>query len=435
MQTQQPQQEQPTPILEIAWLRHAQLDQIAIKRSNHYMSLRRWIAILGVLAALFAVLSQVFPFETSGVLGVAIRGILILLPILGSGFAAYTSSFFSNGDWLIARAGAEEIKKDVYTYRTILRNSPTKRAWLEKRLVEIQRSVFRGMGGELTMEDYKGSLPANYHPNDPNSDPGFHDLTMDEYFKYRVMGQLNWHSARVIRRQNERKRLQLFILISGGIGAFMAVILPLWVALTASLTAAFIGWQELRNLDAVIKNYSKVRMELGILHDHWKNLTEAEKTQSEFFNMVKSTEAILWSQNVEYIKAMQEALKESDLDEEASLINRVIQEARDSHRRLKKSFEDSVVNFSREKLQDSEEALSENFDTALHTLVEEASSDLVQAELASMQKSIASQFYGLTAALEAIADEFSGVDIGRDTPPAVLNDYLARFPKSQEAKG
>ena len=429
------QTQKPTPILEVAWLRHAQLDQIALKRSRQYMSLRRWITTLGVLAALFAVFSQIIPFETSGLLGVIVRGILIILPILASGLAAYTSSFYSNGDWLIARAGAEEIKKEVFSYRTILKDSSSKRVWLEKRLVEIQRSVFRGMGGELTMEEYNGPLPVHHNPSDPSSDPGFNDLSMDEYFKYRVKDQLLWHSKKVVQRQSERRRLQLLILISGGVGAFMAVILPLWVAVTASLTAAFIGWQELRNLDAVVKNYSKVRMELGIIHDHWKNLLEEEKSQSEFFNMVKSTEEILWSQNIEYIKAMQEALKESDLDDEASLINRVIQEAKDSDQRLKKSMEDSVVEFTHEKLTDSEKVLGENFDTALRTLAEEASSELVQAELVAMQEAIVEKFTDITTSLKEIAEEFSGVEVGRDTPPAVLNNLLSRYPKSQDAIG
>ncbi|MFN8411463.1 MAG: SLATT domain-containing protein [Anaerolineales bacterium] len=429
------QPQKPTPILEIAWLRHAQLDAIASKRSRQFLSLRRWIAILGVLAALFAVLSQILPFETSGLLGVIVRGILILLPILASGLAAYTSSFFSNGDWLIARAGAEEIKKEVFNYRTILRDSPTKRVWLENRLVEIQRSVFRGMGGELTMEEYNGPLPVHHDPKKPDSDPGFHDLAMDEYFIYRVKDQLLWHSKKVVQRQAERKRLQLLILVSGGLGAFMAVILPLWVALTASLTAALIGWQELRNLDAVIKNYSKVRMELGIIHDHWRNLTTEEKTQSEFFNMVKSTEDILWSQNVEYIKAMQEALKENDLSEEASLINRTIQEARDSDKRLKKSMEDSIVEFTHEKLTESEKVLEENFDKALNSLAEEASSELVQAELAAMQQMIQESFTSVKDKLQEIAEEFAGVEISRDTPPSVLNNLLSKYPKSSDAKG
>ncbi len=433
MDTQQ--SPQPTPILEIAWTRFAQLDAISSRRSKRHLSMRRLIATLGVLATLFAILSQSFPMDTAGIVGVIIRGFLIILPILASGIAAFTSTEYSNGDWLISRAGAEEILKEIYSYRTILKDSPTRRAWLEKRLVEIQRSVYRGMNGELTMEAYTGQLPPHYYPEDPNSDWGFNDITGDDYFRYRLEQQLSWHENKVVTRKYERRRLRAFILITGGVGVFLAVVLPIWVALTASLTAALIGWQELRSLDTVIRNYSKVRMELGIIRDHWKNLQDEEKTQSEFFNMVRSTEDILWSQNVEYIKAMQEALKESDLEEEASLINRVIKEARESDRRLKQSIDDAIVDFTSEKLEKSEEILTEEVENALNELSKEASSDLVQAELAAMQKSIMEHFGGLQSALADIAEEFSGVEIGSNTPPAVLNSLLARYPKTQEPKG
>jgi hypothetical protein len=436
MQTQLAEQQQSDPILKIAWTHFAQLDDFSSKRTKKYMRLRRWIAILGVIATLLAILSQLFPYE-SGLAGVIIRGFLIATPIIASILAAITSNSFVNGDWLISRAGAEEILKEIYSYRTILQNSPTRRSWLEKRLVDIQRSVYRGMNGELTMDTYAGQLPpvSRYSPSDPLGDSGFHDISGDDYFRYRVEQQHKWHSNRVVKRQAERTRLQFLILASGAMGTLLAIILPVWVALAASFTAAFIGWQQLRNLDAVVKNYSKVRMELGIILDHWKNLTDAEKTQSEFFSMVKSTEDILWSQNVEYIKAMQEALKESDLDEEANLINRVIREARESDQRLKRSFEDSIVNYTTDALNESEATLSENFDRALHTLMEEASSELVQAELASMQAALRERFTSLTSSLKEIAEEFSDVEIGRNTPPSVINDLLSRYPKSQDAMG
>jgi hypothetical protein len=287
------------------------------------------------------------------------------------------------------------------------------------------------------MDTYAGQLPptSRYSPSDPLGDSGFHDISGDDYFRYRVEQQHKWHSNRVVKRQAERTRLQFFILASGALGTLLAIILPIWVALAASFTAAFIGWQQLRNLDAVVKNYSKVRMELGIIMDHWRNLTPAEKTQTEFYNMVKSTEDILWSQNVEYIKAMQEALKESDLDEEANLINRVIKEQRESDARFKRSLEDSVVGYVTDGLNEAHEGLTEEFQNALGSLAEEASSDLVQAELASMQQAVSERFHGLRDSIEAIAEEFAGVEISRDTPRAVLNDYLSRFPKSQDALG
>jgi hypothetical protein len=366
---------------------------------------------------------------------------------MASILAAFVSKFFSTGDWLVTRAGAEEILKEIYAYRTILQNTPTRRVWLEKRLEEIQRSVFSGMNGELILEPYNGTLPPapRFSPNYPNSDPGFHDLTGNEYFSYRLEDQLNWHTREVNRRQKERTRLQWFILISGGMGALLAAWGPpiaLWVALSAAFTSAFIGWQELRSLDSVVRNYSKVIMELNILFDHWKNLEGEEQNQTEFYKTVRSTEDILWGQNVEYIKSMQEALRDSDLEEETSLVNRVIKEQRNSDRRFKQGMTDAIGDYTRESLIDSEETLTETFKSALGTLSEEASSDLVQAELAAMQdavqevvENIAERIGSLSSSLNAIKEEFDGVQIDGNTPMSVLNDLMSRYPKTTDAKG
>jgi len=440
------QPQQATPILEVAWRRFAQLDAVSLKRSKAHLRLRRWVAALGILTTLFAILSQLYAESLSPLAGWVLKFIFIVTPIAASILAAYVSQFYSTGDWLITRAGAEEILKEIYAYRTILQKTPTRRAWLEKRLSEIQRSVFRGMNGELLLEPFKGVLPptSRFNPTYPNTDPGFNDLIGDEYFKYRLENELGWHTREINRRQTERTRLKLYILIAGGMGALFAALgqpLTVWVALTAAFSAAFIGWQELRSLDSVVRNYSKVVLELNILFDHWKNLEGEERNQTEFFKTVRSTEDILWSQNVEYIKAMQEALRESDLEEEASLINRVIKEQRESDNRFKEGITDAVVGITREGLLDSEKNLTETFKAALGTLSEEASSDLVQAELAAMQNAVQdvveniAENLGMSSKLKAIEKEFEGVEIDSNTPMSVLNDLMSRYPKTTDAKG
>lgn len=438
--------QQNPPILEVAWTEFGQLETAAGKRSAVHMNLRKWIAIFGVLATLFAILSVQYPAKFPAIGALILKFLLIASPILASAFAAYVNKFFSSGDWLITRAGAEEILKEIYIYRTILRNTKNRRTWLEKRLNEIQRSVYRGMNGELVMEDYKGIIPPppRFNADNPDSDPGFHDLSGEEYFKYRLVDQLNWHVKKVNQKQKERIRLQLLIIGSGIAGAILAAFggeLTLWVALAASLTATFIGWQELRSLDLVVRNYSKVIVELRILSDHWRNLEEKERTQSEFNKMVRSTEEVLWSRNVEYIKAMQEALKEADLEEEAGLINRVIQEQRDSDQRLRKSMEDAIVDQAKISMEKSEETITETFKEALGSLAEEASSELVQAELASMQAAIQDvvenirERVGLSSSVKTIEAEFEGVEIGSNTPMSVLNDLISRYPKTTDVKG
>jgi hypothetical protein len=203
-----------------------------------------------------------------------------------------------------------------------------------------------------------------------------------------------------------------------------------------------IGWQELRSVDKFIGNYSKVVMELTLVYDHWINLEPEERTPPEFYKMVRRTENILWAQNQEYVKVMQEALQDADLDEEASLINNVIKESVESTKRTQQGIRDAAVEITQEALENAEEKIVEEFKETLGKLAEEASSEIVQKELEAMQKAvlesaqaIMARGASLSSSLEEIARELAGVDIGRDTSKEELNAILARFPKTGDVKG
>ncbi|HEU0295876.1 MAG TPA: SLATT domain-containing protein [Anaerolineales bacterium] len=444
----------PAPILEIAWTRYANLDLAADRRTKAFYDIRKWITWLGVLATLFAIMTQLYfptldvspePFFGYYVLSLVVKVFFIAIPVLASIFAAFATKFYSNGAWLIYRAGGEEIKKEIYFYRTILQKDKNRRAYLEKRLGEIQRGLFRSLSGEFAFEGYSGPLPSNYRPGDPNSDPGFHDLNGEEYFKYRLEHQLDWHNRKVNQRKMERRWMTIFVLAIGGLGSVLAALggpFAVWVAFTASIVAALLGWQELRNVDEIIKNYSKVVMELTILYDHWQNLEPEERTPAEFYTMVNECEKVLWAQNREYIRSMQEALEESGLEKEASLIEGVIKESVASAERTQQAMREEAVAFTKETLQRTEEQVQETFQAALGSLAEEASSEVVQKELEAMGnaakelvQTATERFSTLSAQLAHLAREYANVDIGRHTSKEELNAILSRYPKSSDVKG
>jgi hypothetical protein len=452
METETPK----TPILEVAWTRYANLDLAADRRTKAFYDIRKWITILGVLATLFAIITQLFfvdlenppaylDFTGYAVVGLIFKGFFIAIPVVASIFAAFATKFYSNGAWLIYRAGGEEVKKEIYFYRTILQKDKNRRAYLEKRLAEIQRGLFRSLGGEFAFEGYSGPLPSNYRPGDPNSDPGFHDLTGEEYFNYRLVHQLDWHNRKVNQRKMERRWMTIYILAIGGLGSVLATLggfFAIWVALTASIVAALIGWQELRNVDEVIKNYSKVVMELTILYDHWQNLEPEERIDAEFYSMVKECEKVLWAQNKEYIRSMQEALEESGLEKEASLIEGVIKQSVESAERTQQGMRDEALAFQQEALQTAEKQVVETYQTTLGSLAEEANSEVVRQELEAMGnaarelvETASQRFSTLSAQLAHLAREYGNVDIGRHTTKKELNEIMSRFPKSSEVKG
>jgi hypothetical protein len=300
------------------------------------------------------------------------------------------------------------------------------------------------MNGEFSFEPYHGHIPPNYSASDPTSDPGFQDLTGEEYFKYRLEYQLNWHNRKINQYKTERFRLQFYIIIFGAAGALLAAFdsTTILVALTASLTAALVGWQEIRNLDSIIRNYSKVVMELTILHDHWKNLELEERTDAEFYKIVQGCEDVLWGQNTEYIKSMQEALKDSDLEKEASLINRVIKESVDSDARIKEDIRNSVVDLTGKTISAAEETIEEEYKAALGSLAQEASSEIVQQELeamrqaaAEMAENVVEKASTLMSSIKEVVQEYAHGEISRDTSSKELNEVLSRIPKTQDVKG
>ncbi len=432
------------PILEQAWTRYATLDAVALERSKSHIQFRRWIAILGIMATLFAIFTQLYPQNLSAVLGWLLKVVFIAIPITTSALAAFTNWSFGKGEWLVARAGAEEILKDIFIFRTILRESPERRAWLEKQLADIQRNVYRGLGGEMVLKPYKGAIPPYDDPHDPADDGGFHDLTGDQYYAFRVQSQLAWHMKKVNQFQRERVRLQILILLFGALGAMLAALgggFSLWVALTASTVSALIGWQELRSLDAALKNYSKVVLELTVINDHWKNLQPEERTDSEFYLMVHSTEDLLWSQNVEYIKTMQEALKSID-QQETELVTQTIKNSIAADARFKQEISETVVEQTTQSMHKAEDELAKTYKETFGSLAEEAASPLVQAELAAMEQAVATSVGSVlqgaskvSAKLQAIAEEYQDVSISGETPPETLNQLIARFPVTEEVKG
>jgi hypothetical protein len=379
MQAETPERD---PLLERAWQQHASLDRSATRRSRRFESLRKWIAWLGILATLFAILTQQFfltpldspqpPFPYYALVRLGVKGLFIALPILASALAALAIKVYANGAWLVYRAGAEEIKKEIYLYRTILPKDGTSRAvYLEKRLDKIRGDVDRNLGGKPALKAKSGADKIKLKKRQPGEDPGFHDLSGDEYVTYRLKGQLDWHHKKLVQRQRERLWLIIALLAFGGLGALLAAFggfLGIWVALTASITTALVGWQERKKADEIIRNYSKVVLELGILYNHWQTLTPEERTHPEFEAMVLGCERVLWTQNREYVRSLQDALSQADLEKDAALINEMIRETKASAQRAGDKLVVNIKDAAQDFVEDTEQRVLETARDVLETL-------------------------------------------------------------------
>ncbi|MBC8506566.1 MAG: DUF4231 domain-containing protein [Anaerolineales bacterium] len=366
-------------LLETAWRRYAVLDANAKAVQNQYMWLRRFMASLGVLAVLFAILVDNFTDQVSAIVGIILRVLLILTPILISVFAAFTNKFQQGQKYLSYRAAAEGILKEIYIYRTANKNAANRDTLLSNRLASIQRDLFRGAGGELVLTEFKGDVPPYFYPDDERSDPGFTDLDGEKYLVYRLEDQLLWHTKKNLELQRDRKLIQWSILAFGGVGAFLAAWggnLAIWVAFTASIASALIGWEELRGLDMRVGNYSQVILELSIIRDWWLTLRYAGPSQENAAQLAIKTEKVLYDQNLEWVSAMRKALAESEGDE-AELVEHMIEEGREATAQLQEKLFTEV---------------EELYDEGLVEAV-----DRVESVIEDSADSLRSMFAGITA--------------------------------------
>lgn len=342
------------PILEVAWKLYAQLDAISMKQFKPHYRWFGWISALGVFAVLLAVITHTYADYFHPMVNLGLKISLIVTLIAVSVLAVFVNKFSHEIDWRVSRAGAEMMQKEIYMYRTYHKDNPDRREWLEGRLDDIQNQVRRGLSGELVLDQPPAEIPPNLDPGNPNNDEGFEDLTGDEYIRYRLENQLAKHIRKIQKFEGQRTRQQIYILLVGGAGVLLAAIggsYSIWAALTTSLMVVLIGWQGMRNLDKVVKNHSRVVMELMAIYDHWNMLEPDERTNDEFFHMVKLTEDVLLSQNIEYIRYVQDALAK-ETPETPDLIESPFQEVDQDAEAIRDKKPDTEVEINSQALVD-----------------------------------------------------------------------------------
>ncbi len=310
-----------TSVLKMAWQRYAEFDTNAQSASQIHLRLRGSVIVVGVVATLLAVLADMYgevgPPGTA-IVGQVLKIGLIGAPIVGSAVLAFANKFQQGERWLALRTGAEEIRKDIYLYRTILQVEEDRHHWLSERLAAVQGRILEIIGGDLALKPYTGPIPHQYDPKVETSDPGFSDLLAEDYLQYRLQDQLDWHQNRIAGLQRQRTWLQVGFFIFSGLGTILAALasrpgfsgLSIWVAFTTALATALTAWMELRRLDSTLNNYNRLVFELTAIRDHWQILNPSERTGEAFFKLITTTEKVLWSQHNRYISEMRKAVAE-----------------------------------------------------------------------------------------------------------------------------
>ncbi len=308
--------------LELAWERFALYDANAIQQQKSFKNLQNVIIGLGVFAtALVVTQAQLDMWNlipAGSTLGQSFRYIIILVPITISVLVAAANRFKAQSKWILLRASAEAIKREIFRYRVlekIKENEETEKSSCEVRLAEKLKFISQKlMQTEVNLDalsPYEGPIPPEMY-GAAAEDDGLISLTPNRYITIRLGDQLNYYRHKTNDLKKELRLWQWLIYIFGGVGTLLAALgWELWIALTTAFVGAFMTILQYKQIENSLIQYNQTATDLANMKLWWTALSDGDKKKSENkIKLVENTEKILEKELTGWIQNMEDALSE-----------------------------------------------------------------------------------------------------------------------------
>ncbi|OIP72929.1 MAG: hypothetical protein AUK48_10775 [Oscillatoriales cyanobacterium CG2_30_44_21] len=326
-------------LLEDAWRVFCVYDRTAIATQKRFLNFRIAILIVGVVSTILVVLKaqwDKYPVGLGGVndsikqvipiLGYGFYGLVIIAPIAVSILLAASVKLDRGMNWVILRASAEVLKKDIYCYRTLYDAKDADMHLAESiqivsdRLMKTQvnrSGLALDSGLEIGSRELLKAIKNNICRED--TEP-FFPLTIEQYLEYRLIDQLSWYRRKTVKLDRQWQRLQWSIYIWGGLGTFLAAIrAEIWIAITNAIATAIASFLDFKQLDSTMMCYNQAACNLENLLCWWHALTDGARTNPENIKkLVNSAEKVIQSETSSWVEEMREALSELYKENEKS---------------------------------------------------------------------------------------------------------------------
>ena len=221
---------------------------------------------------------------------------------------------FKNGKkWIYFRAASEDIKREIYTYRT--RSGPYRQAGdmlLAQRLSEILK---KAMQTEINHIHIKAYDPANGYPpkmyGEEATDDGFSRLSSENYIRYRLMGQISYYKTKVKDTEWKLNTFLWLTYIAGAAGTLLAIIkLQGWIAFVTTVSTAIGSWLGLMQWETSISSYNQNAVNLNEILLWWRGLSPADQFLADNRDkLVIQTETTLKNEYDGWVAQMQQSLE------------------------------------------------------------------------------------------------------------------------------
>lgn len=310
--------------LELVWQRFAMYDKNANLQQRDFNRVQVAILALGVIATFLALLETTLKINADVLTNPTFRAIdqvlffvLLLIPITITALIAAANRFSAGNKWILLRAGAESLKKEIYRYRTRVEiysdretRSVSREMKLHRKEEMLSRKLMQTEVNVAALKPYTGPIPpANVAVP---GDDGLSFLTPERYITYRVDDQLNYYQRKAVKLEQRLKRLQWLIYLFGGIGTLLvAMRLELWIALTTGLVAALATYMEYKKIEETLMRYNQTATELSSIRSWWVALSSEEQADpANLDKLVGQTETTIHSEHAQWVQEMQDAMAE-----------------------------------------------------------------------------------------------------------------------------
>ncbi len=296
-------------VLRLAWETFGALDRAAGQQQKDFDNVQGWILVLGLVVVAMSVAHSLA--QSKGWHGAvdSLHYGLIVAPISVSALIAVSNRFSPGKRWVLLRAAAEALKREIYRYRVRPNQAPADGApekRLQRAMEDITRRLARTEVNSMANPLYVGAIPPAGAV--ATGDDGLSLLGPDRYVRLRLIDQLAFYGNRTTRLERRASGWQMVAIVVGALGTLLAALggdWVSWVALTSALASAALAFVGYKQFETQLTSYNQTAADLKNLLAWWTALLPDEQAQPDNVDMLVTTaEKVLadeqdsWAQNM-----------------------------------------------------------------------------------------------------------------------------------------
>jgi len=273
---------QDVEVLKFAWKSFATYDMLAGTARKSFERVQTWILMGGIVATFLALLKGaigISPGSSFSWVDDALHWTVVALPIFVATLVGMAHRLGAGKRWVLLRAAAETIKREIYRVRTATgiygeasaqaaQVSPQELLSAQLDIIEAKLLQTEASSDELT--PYSGPLPPEMY-GASREDDGLSPLDPEHYLAFRVGDQLSYFHPKVAALARTRRRFQFAVLAVGGAGAVLAAAgLEVWIGLTTAIAGAALAYLGYLQIESTLVAYNQSAGKLEALRRGWE---------------------------------------------------------------------------------------------------------------------------------------------------------------------